>query len=438
MLKILKNKKIFLSAFLLVCLLLANNVLALTDKEELKKQLEEQMRQLQGQIGQYENKIGENKQKARSLENEINLLENQIKKINLEIQETRLGIQRADLNIDQIQKEIDDVQSKIDYQKKLLSEYVRLIDQYDNETLLEIALENQRLSDFFDQINAIENVQTKVYGVLEEIKSSKTELESEKKYLEEEREEQNRLKALQEIQKNTVRKQQDRQEYILKETKGQEKIYQQKIQSTQKDIEYIRRQLTLLEKYHLTLEQAVTTAVAASSKTGIRAAFLLGVLEIESRLGVNVGTGNWQKDMYQCYKKLGKISKAEKEKEAFLEITRELGLNPDILQVSAEPSYGCGGAMGPAQFMPTTWLAYKDEVARLTGHNPPSPWDPLDSFTAAAVKLARDGANQRTYEAEHQAARIYFAGGNYKSKTAQRYGNMVMSQAEEFQKQLFD
>ena len=37
MLKILKNKKIFLSAFLLVCLLLANNVLALTDKEELKK-----------------------------------------------------------------------------------------------------------------------------------------------------------------------------------------------------------------------------------------------------------------------------------------------------------------------------------------------------------------------------------------------------------------
>src|SRR3989338_4532704 len=375
MLKILKNKKIFLSAFLLVCLLLANNVLALTDKEELKKQLEEQMRQLQGQIGQYENKIGENRQKAKSLENEINLLENQIKKINLEIQETRLDIQRADLNIDQIQKEIDDVQSKIDYQKKLLSEYVRLIDQYDNETLLEIALENQRLSDFFDEINALENVQTKIYAVLEEIKSSKTELESEKKDL---------------------------------------------------------------EKDHLTLEQAVTTAVAASSKTGIRAAFLLGVLEIESRLGVNVGTGNWQKDMYQCYKKLGKISKAEKEKEAFLEITRELVLNPDTLQVSAEPSYGCGGAMGPAQFMPSTWLAYKDEVARLTGHNPPSPWDPLDSFTAAAVKLARDGANQRTYEAEHQAARIYFAGGNYKSKTAQRYGNMVMSQAEEFQKELFD
>ena len=415
---------------LLVFFFFANSVFAISEKEQLKKELEEQMKQLQGQIGQYENQIGETRQKAKSLKNEINILENQIEKIRLEIEQTKLSIRQTELNVSQLQKEIDAVQSQADHQKSLLSEYIRLIDQYDQESILEIILKKEKLSDFFEEINALENVQTKIYDVLGEIQAFKAELEDRKQALENERDEQQQLKALQEIQKNTVAKQQNRKEYLLQETKGQEKLYQQKIQSTQKDIEFIAKQISLLEKYHLTLEQAITNAVAASSKTGIRAAFLLGVLEIESRLGVNVGTGNWQKDMYQCYRKLGKISKAEKEKEAFLQITQELGLNPDLLSVSAEPSYGCGGAMGPAQFMPTTWLAYRDSVARVTGHNPPSPWDPLDSFTAAAIKLARDGANQRTYEAEHQAARIYFAGGNYNTKTAQRYGNMTLSQAE--------
>ena len=428
----------FFIFFLLVFLLFTQSVFALTDKEQVKKELEEQMRQLREQIGQYENQIGQNRQKARSLENEINLIENQIEKLKLEIRETDVAIQQTDLNINHVQGEIETTQEKADQKKTLLSEYIRLINQYDQESLLEIVLEKEKFSDFFEEVNALEIIQTKVYDVLGEILAFKSELEDNKQTLEDEKEEQAQLRALQELQKNTARRQQGKKGDLLKETKGQEKVYQQKIQTTQKDIEYIKKQLTLLEKYHLTLEQAVANAVAASTRTGIRAAFLLGVLEIESRLGANVGTGNWQKDMYQCYLKLGKVSRAESEKKAFFQITGELGLNPDLVPVSAEPSYGCGGAMGPAQFMPTTWLGYRDSVARMTGHNPPSPWDPLDSFTAAAIKLARDGANQRTYDAEHRASRIYIAGSRYNSATANRYGNIVMSQAEEFQKQLFE
>lgn len=429
--------RIFVGIFLFFCLLLPQSVLAVSDREQLRKELEAQMNQLQGQISQYEGKIGETKQKAKSLKNEIDILENQIEKIKLEIRETELTAQNTNLNINQLQSQINEAEAKADHKKDLLGEYIRLIDQYDQDSLLEIVLKKEKFSDFFEEIDSLENTQAKIYDILGEIQAFKAELEVDKKELEEQLEEQYQLKALQEIQKNTVKKQQNRKEYILTETKGQEKLYQGKIQSTQKDIEFIRKQLSLLEKYHLTLEQAITTAVAASTKTGIRAAFLLGVLEIESRLGINVGTGSWQKDMYQCYRNLGKTSRAEKEKEAFFRITQELGLNPDLQPVSAEPSYGCGGAMGPAQFMPTTWLAYKDSIANSTGHNPPNPWDPLDAFTAAAIKLARDGANQRTYEAEHRAARIYFAGGNYNTKTAQRYGNMTLSQAEEFQRELF-
>ena len=92
--------------------------------------------------------------------------------------------------------------------------------------------------------------------------------------------------------------------------------------------------------------------------------------------------------------------------------------------------------MGPAQFLPSTWLAYKDKVAALTGHNPPSPWDIDDAFTAAALKLANAGANQQTPDAEWKAAMIYFAGNNWGKTVYSFYGDSVMDLASVIQGQL--
>lgn len=165
---------------------------------------------------------------------------------------------------------------------------------------------------------------------------------------------------------------------------------------------------------------------------------MLGVLEAESRLGLNVGTGNWREDMYQCYRSLGYITKAEREKNAFHQICEELNLDPNNRSVSAEPYYGCGGAMGIAQFMPTTWMAYKDDVANLTGHNPPNPWLPKDAFTAAAIKLSRGGANQRTETGERMAYAKYLAGGRYKQWMYHQVTNYVIDLTSNFQNEYFD
>ena len=145
----------------------------------------------------------------------------------------------------------------------------------------------------------------------------------------------------------------------------------------------------------------------------MRPAFLLGVLEMESRLGQNVGTGNWRYDMYNCYRERGWVTFAENQKNAFLGICRQLGIDPDSQPVSARPSAykGCGGAMGIAQFMPLTWMGYKDEISQKTDGDFPNPWDPKDAFTAAAIKLARDGANMQNEAGERRAYSIYLSGG---------------------------
>ena len=167
----------------------------------------------------------------------------------------------------------------------------------------------------------------------------------------------------------------------------------------------------------------------------MRPAFLLGVIAEESNLGENVGTGNWKTDLYECYQSIGYYTSAEKQKAAFLKLTADLGLNPDTLPVSRKPWYGCGGAMGPAQFMPTTWALYVDRIAKATGHNPPSPWDNGDAFMASAILLMDNGADKGTAYSERLAALRYLAGWKNAEKPAYSfYGDDVMALSAKYQK----
>jgi len=47
-----------------------------------------------------------------------------------------------------------------------------------------------------------------------------------------------------------------------------------------------------------------------------------------------------------------------------------LGLDPYSTQVSCPMSFGWGGAMGPAQFIPSTWILYKSKLSSILGKTP--------------------------------------------------------------------
>ena len=158
----------------------------------------------------------------------------------------------------------------------------------------------------------------------------------------------------------------------------------------------------------------------------MRPAVILGILREESNLGENVGTGNWKVDMHPT-----------RDQPVFGELMKELGLNPDTMPVSKKPSYGWGGAMGPAQFIPSTWVLYKDRIARISGENPPSPWTPRTAIFASALLMADNGADAGTRAAERLAALRYFAGWANARKAAYAfYGDDVMSFADRYQKDI--
>jgi hypothetical protein len=130
----------------------------------------------------------------------------------------------------------------------------------------------------------------------------------------------------------------------------------------------------------------------------------------------------------------------------FKVITATLGLDPNALPVSRAPSYGYGGAMGPGQFIPSTWAFYggykkdaagnwyytadADIIRSMNGRNAPSnPYNNMDAFIATGLLMRDNGAGAQTYAAERMAALRYFAGGNATNPSYAFYGDGVMAHA---------
>jgi len=178
------------------------------------------------------------------------------------------------------------------------------------------------------------------------------------------------------------------------------------------------------EGQSIQFQEAVKHARFASANTGVRPELIMSIVKQETDFGNNVGNGTYKNDMKQD------------QWETFVQICTELGRSPETTPVSARPkSYsGWGGAMGIAQFLPTTWLTVKDDTAVITGNKPPDPWDPRDAFVAVGVKLRNMGATDGNRDKEWEAAGRYFAGGNYKKFPW--YADNVLKRADKYKDML--
>ena len=92
--------------------------------------------------------------------------------------------------------------------------------------------------------------------------------------------------------------------------------------------------------------------------------------------------------------------------------------------------------MGPGQFIPSTWVLYKERVANITGNTPPNPWDARTAIFATALLMMDNGADDQTRTAERRAALKYLAGGNWSKPAYACYGDDVMALADKIQKEI--
>ncbi len=420
-------------------------VVSAQTSDEERKALESQLAELESQISQYETTVEEYKKQGSTLQAEIKRLETQISKLNLQIKAVNLSLAKLDSEISSTQSQIVEIESGIELNKKNLSQTLQTLYENDDTNLVEVLFKNPKLSDFFTDLNNLLTVQENLRVLIQEITEARGKLIDQKEALALERADAIALKSYQDSQKATIQKTQSEKNTLLKETKGKESEYQKILAETKSKAAEIRNRIfRLLGGGELPFGEAVKLAQVSEKATGVRAAFILAVLTQESAIDGVIG-----KNLGRCYYNTywansSRTVMSNSQKPTFLRILAELGLNPDTTPVScpiiSDGSYG--GAMGPAQFMPTTWDLYDEKVADITGGNPASPFNNLDAFTATAL-LLKDGLNacsqiySTNFSRENCAAAKYYAGGNWRLYTrVGRYGYRVAERASGFQKDI--
>jgi peptidoglycan hydrolase CwlO-like protein len=440
-----KFLKISLFLFFIFSLLFSNFVFSqqntnLSPQEE-KRILEEELKKVLEEIEKINQDLASAQQQKKTLENEIYILKRKIAKLELEIEQNQLMVQSLGIQISETEKSIEKTSQKIEQKKEQIAGILRTIYEEDQKSFFEVLLVENSISNFFDSLNQLELLYSENQKLLDEVKDLKSFLETEKISLEEDKADLEKLLAIQSLQKNESEEIKKEKDTLLEKTKGKESEYQKLLAEKQKRAAEIRSRIFQLMGVAKapTFGEAYEIAKYVSAITGVRPAFLLAVLYQESRIGQNVG---------QCYlkntttgegvkantgQKVLKVMNPSRDVPSFLQITKELGRDPFGTVVSCPMSFGWGGAMGPAQFLPSTWLRYKERLFSIIKKTP-DPWEIKDSFLASALYLADFGASEQIPEKEWRAAMIYFAGTV--DTRFRWYGDSVIKKAAEFEEDI--
>ena len=402
-------------------------VYAETLTPEQRRALQDQLDTLQKEIDQQQTILDAKRNQRVSLERDVSILTAQITQAKLSIKARNLAIQGLAEDIRLKEQMIKELSGKIEQDKDYMAELFNKEAEIHAAAPVQAFLTHRSLSKLFEDADQYDAVRTELRTLYTKVGVDRTITQTQRDALQDKKDEQAQLLSIQKLQQARLVEQEGEKKKILAATKGVEADYQKILKDKVQSANFIRAQLFQLQgSAAIPFGKAVEYAKVVEAKTGVRAAFILGIITEESNLGQNVGKGNWLTDM-----------KAPRDTEPFKLICAELGLDPNKMPVSAKQWYGYGGAMGPAQFIPSTWILFKDKVAAATGHNPPNPWDPQDAFMAAGLLLKDNGAGKGTRAAERLAAVRYLAGWANASKSAYAfYGNDVLSYADKIQAQI--
>lgn len=376
---------------------------------------------------------------------EVNLLKSQIAQAQTDIKAKKVAIARLGDDINLRQDKIATLSAKIKADQLSLAELLRQKRDVEELSFVEIMLSDGQLSEIFRDVDDAVAIQEALAEKFKKMRATQVEAKQEQTVLEEKKNAELDAQQAIEQQKKVVEKREADKRVLLAINKNQERSYQKILDERKKRAAQIRTALfALRDTAAIPFGQALEYATTASKKTGVRPAFLLAILTQESNLGENIGTCNKPNDPpSRRWRAImpgpGDQSKRNDEA-AYLRITSALGLDPEAMPLSCPWQGGWGGAMGPSQFIPTTWESYATQILTALGNGKkyPNPWEPEDAFMASAVYLGELGASRGIYSAERTAALKYYAGGAWSKAKNAFYGNQVMAKAQDIQLNMID
>lgn len=404
--------------------------LAVCDAESAETQ-----KQLEGQ-----------RNKSSSIASDVAMLDSLIKKAAQQIQIKGQIIAQLGTQIVQKNRTIETLSSKLEREHDSLGQILRKKNEIDNTTLTEMLLSNYRISDFFLDIDNFQVVNKALQESVNKVKGVRTETTSQKTDLEKKKLEQANLKIQIEADRKKTQSQQNDQKTLLASSKAQEKSYASILEQKKAQAAKISSALFKFKGGKgIPFGDAYRYAKEASAVTGVSPAFILAILKQESNYGKYDG-GCVITDKEGTGKRLSNgeiipnVMKPSRDLQPFIQIVEALGFDIFTQQFSCPITAKTngkyadyGGAMGPSQFIPSTWNMFKSKIEQALGVPHANPWNPEHAIMATALFMKELGAQDNSQE--RNAACKYYSGSSCSSRS-NFYGDSVVKLKTSIQKDI--
>ncbi len=387
--------------------------------------------------------IGGLLKRGKTYTNEIALLKARIQKAQSNIKSKNVQISRLGEDITKKTREVNTLSDKLGREKESLAQLIRKTAEFDQVTLIEELFSGENISAFYQDVDEFVSLQQALGQSAQTLKKVRKETEDVRSDLQDKKDKELDAKVELERAQAEHEANQAEQQKMLKMTKNKEQEFQKVLVDRKKKIAAIREALfRLQDDTSISFGTAYDYALEAQKDLGIRPAFLLAIFSQETSFGKFVGgcvitdeNGNGKRI------KSGAILEgvmAKRDIAPFKTITNALGKDMYGTPISCPLSYGYGGAMGAAQFIPSTWIGFVGRVKPLVGSYP-NPWNPRHAFITAALYLTDLGAGAGTPSSERNAACKYYSGAACGKRTGSTaYGDSVLRKAESIQRTMID
>lgn len=416
-----------------------------TDAER-RTRLEFELQNVEKQILTQQRLVEDKRSERRTIERDISIIEGEIKQVELGIQARSVAIEQMSDQIGEKEVVLSILSERSLRQQDSLADLVRKSALVDDYSLVEVMLSRDSFSEFFTDVAIYQNLKESLSESLTILHGIKNDTVDQKDQLQDKQQTEAEMKRIQELQREEIESKEREKGKILSVTKGEEKQYQTLLESQQRTASQLRSALFQLlgGGGGIPFPEAVRLAKYASGVTGVDSALILAILEQETNLGNNLGSCTFTDSQSSR-----PVMHPTRDEPVFLAIAKILGFDPYTRTVSCPiiqngSRVGWGGAMGPSQFIPSTWAIYggivsngsggwvysqsSDAIRRINGGSLPSnPFNNQDAFIATALLLRDNGANGSA-AGDRTAALRYYAGWGGASNPANAfYGNQVMN-----------
>jgi peptidoglycan hydrolase CwlO-like protein len=410
------------------------------DAQSKRRALEQELANLEKELAAVTEQLQSQKGQSASLKRDIDVLNTKINQSKLDIRSKNVLIEKLGGEIDTKNKTIYSLSEKIERERESLAQLiVKSYELQDETSFVHVIMSGETLSDFYQDLDDYDSIKNSIEDSLGIVRSDKVKVETQKTELEKKQDEQVDAKAKLEAAKKAVENNEKEHQALLKLSKGKESEYEKVKAEKEKKAAEIKARLFNFaggETKAIPFGTALQYAESAEANTGVPAAFVLAILTQESALGANVGKCYLLDDKtgsainINTNKVFTNGMKPSRDVAPFIEITSRLNMDwkKTVISCPIAGVAGWGGAMGPAQFIPSTWKGVEKRVTAITGSA--NPWNARDSITASSIYL-KDIGGSSTYSSQIKAAcRYYGSGGSNCSYGTQVMGRVAKIQAD--------